>query len=382
MTGDDIHANPPESSTSKKKEKKKEKKLHLNKILHASGIWLVALVGFGGVAALLMWLAGAFSPKVEVTERPVNRLRGQSDLVVTVAKTLRPRFESAVGSIEPIHESAIAAKILARVIEVNVAAGQSVRKEEVLVRLDDEALQSRLRQAEAALEVARANSDKALSDFERAEKLLRTNAVSKAEFDAAKNARQASEASERQAAFAIEEAKVLLDYATIKSPFDGIVVDKKVNVGDTVIPGQVLLNLYDPSRMQLVANVRESLAMQLQVGQVVQARLESLNLDCSGTVSEIVPRTEAGSRSFQVKVTGPCPQGIYSGMFGRLLIPVADEEIIVVPRRALIRVGQLAMLDVVEDGQVRRRSVQLGQDLGEDIQILAGLKAGEQIIVR
>lgn len=380
MSGDDIHENPSESSTSIKKEKKK--KLPLNKILHASGIWLVALVGFGGVAALLMWLAGAFSPKVPVTEGPVNRLPGQSDLVVTIAKTRRPRFESAVGSIEPIHESAIAAKILARVIEVNVAAGQSVRKDEVLVRLDDEALQSRMRQAEAALEVARANSDKALSDFERAEKLLRTNAVSKAEYDAAKNARQASEASERQAAFAIEEAKVLLDYATIKSPFDGLVVDKKVNVGDTVIPGQVLLNLYDPSRMQLVANVRESLAMQLQVGQVVQARLESLNLDCSGTVSEIVPRTEAGSRSFQVKVTGPCPSGIYSGMFGRLLIPLADEEIIVVPRRALIRVGQLAMLDVVEDGQVRRRSVQLGQDLGEDIQVLAGLKPGEQIIVQ
>ena len=58
-----------------------------------------------------------------------------------------------------------------------------------------------------------------------------------------------------------------LDWATIRSPIDGTVIDKKVDVGDTVTPGQMLVTLYDPKRMQLVATVRESLAHRLKVGQ-------------------------------------------------------------------------------------------------------------------
>ena len=122
-----------------------------------------------------------------------------------------------------------------------------------------------------------------------------------------------------------------LDWATIRSPIDGMVIDKKVDVGDMVTPGQMLLTLFDPKRMQLVASVRESLARRLQVGQKMGVRVEGSNKQCSGTVSEIVPEAQAASRSFQVKVTGPCPAGIYTGMFGRIVVPLEDEEVLVIP---------------------------------------------------
>jgi hypothetical protein len=133
--------------------------------------------------------------------------------------------------------------------------------------------------------------------------------------------------------------------------------------------------------MQMVVTVRESLAQRLTVGQKIPGRLEALNHDCEATVSEIVPEAQAASRSFTVKVTGPCPPGVYSGMFGRIFIPLEDEKVVIVPAAAVFKVGQLDMVDVVVDSIVRRRSVQLGRLLNQDYEVLAGLTVGEKVVV-
>jgi len=172
-----------------------------------------------------------------------------------------------------------------------------------------------------------------------------------------------------------------LDCATIRSPIDGTVIDKKVDVGDMVSPGQILVTLFDPKRMQLVASVRESLTHQLQIGQGIGVRVEGLNKQCSGTVSEIVPEAQSASRSFQVKVTGPCPPGVYSGMFGRILIPLQEEEVLVIPRRAVRNVGQLELVDVVENRRPVQRAIRTGRTFDENVEVLSGLREGEQVVL-
>ena len=353
----------------------------LVKVWMASRKWIVVGIGTVVVGLLLMVFAGVFTEKVSETElSPTRQL--ESGWTAVEAKLLRqPRFESAVGSIEPIHQSSVASKILAKVAEVRVSAGQQVEAGEVLVRLNDDDLQSRLKQAEASLSAARAHAEQAQLDLARAKRLIELRAVSQAELEAASTNARSSEAEVEQALRTVEEAHVVLDYATITAPFGGIVIDKNVQAGDTVTPGQPLLTLYDPTQMQLVVNVRESLAMDLQVGQQVPAKLEALDYECPATVREIVPQAEAGSRSFQVKVSGPCPPGIYSGMFGRVLLPLEDEELLVIPAAALRRVGQLTLVDVVIDGRLERRSVQLGRELKDQVEVLAGLRAGEKVAV-
>jgi RND family efflux transporter MFP subunit len=162
----------------------------------------------------------------------------------------------------------------------------------------------------------------------------------------------------------------------------GVVVDKSVNVGDTVMPGQVLATLYDPTHMQLVASVREMLTQRLKVGQSIGVRMDSLGVACAGTVSEIVPEAQSASRTFQVKVTGPCPPGIYSGMFGRIVIPLDTQELLVIPSAAVSHVGQLDLVDVVRDGRVERRIVRLGRDMDADVEVLSGLQVDEQVALR
>lgn len=335
-----------------------------------------------GLTLLLMALAGVFRPKVPAvpTTTVARGLEGRPTGEVLLVR--RPRLETAVGTVRAVHEASVASKLLARIVEVRVKAGQAVKEGEILVRLDDADLKTRLKQAESAAAAAQAVLERATLDHERTATLVEKKAVSRSQLDQAVAALRTSKADVQRTEQSVEEARVTLEFATIRSPMTGTVIDKRVEPGDTANPGQVLVTLYEPTRMQMVATVRESLAQRLKVGDEIPARLDAIQHECLATVSEIVPQAEVGSRSFTVKVTGPCPPGAYSGMFGRISIPLEDEDVLVVPGNAVFRVGQLTMVEVVEDGRTQRRSVQLGRRIVEGYEVLAGLRPGEQVLLR
>jgi len=343
----------------------------------------VVFVAFSaGVVVLLLWLAGRFSPKVPVevagSRPPGAPARGP----LAKARLIRlPLSESAVGTIRAVHETSIGSKLLARVLEVNLKAGQQVKEGDVLVRLDDTDLRAKLQQAKAALAAAEANRTQKAADERRAAELAKKNVVTQQEYEQAATAVQSAEADLKRAEAMVHEVQATLDWATIRAPMDGTVIDKKVDAGDMVTPGQLLVTLYDPNRMQLVASVRESLAHRLQVGQEINVFVEGLGKQCSGTVSEIVPEAQAASRAFQVKVTGPCPTGIYTGMFGRVLIPLEEEEVLVIPRQAVRRIGQLEMVEVVDGGKALRRAIRTGRTINGDMEVLSGLRPGEEVVL-
>jgi membrane fusion protein (multidrug efflux system) len=343
--------------------------------------WLLAVVMTAIVTLMLFFLAGVFHSKVPSEVLVVNTRSAEGLQTVAARLLKRPRYETATGTVKPVHESAVAAKLLAKVMEISATAGQSVSKDQVLVRLDDADLQARLKQAEAGLTSAQVRSEQAKAEFGRAEVLKSKNAGSQAEFDAAQAAMKSSAADFERAAQAVNESQVMLDFATIRSPMSGTIIDKRVEVGDTVSPGQILLTLFDPTHMQMVALVRESLALKLRPGQLLPTRLDALDFNCEATISEVVPESDSASRSFTVKVTGPCPPGVYSGMFGRLMIPLEDEEVLVIPAAAVRRVGQLAMVDVVSDSSVSRRNVRPGRILEQDVEVLSGLSEGELVVI-
>ena len=340
------------------------------------------LLGFGAaVVVLLLWLGGKFAPKVPVSAAsPPPQGSAVEGRVVPVRMVRLPLSESAVGTIRAVHETSIGSRLLARVVEVKLTAGQQVKAGDVLVRLDDADLQAKLQQAKATVAGAEAARTQAANDKQRYATLAESKSISRQEYEKAATALQAAEASLLHAQETVKEVQAALAWATIRSPFDGTVIDKKVDVGDMVTPGQMLVTLFDPKRMLLVASVREALTRQLQVGQEIGVQVEGLDKQCSGTVSEIVPEAQSASRAFQVKVTGPCPSGIYTGMFGRILIPLADEDVLVIPRQAVRKVGQLELVEVVEHGQASQRAIRTGRTLGEDVEVLSGLREGEQVV--
>ncbi|MEW6249483.1 MAG: efflux RND transporter periplasmic adaptor subunit [Planctomycetota bacterium] len=350
-------------------------------------------LGFAAVVVvLLLWLAGAFHQKVNAagssgpqgaaagSSRPRGAAAAGRQLVAVRAIDV-PTVEAAVGTVRAVQQTTISAEVMAKVIEVNVRAGQAVRKGDVLVRLDPEELQARLQQAEAAVVTARAARDQAYTEYGRVKGLYDQNNAALIELQRTETALKAAEADLEQAQQVRQAAAKNLSFTTIVSPFDGTVIDKQVEVGDTASPQKALLTLYDPTRMQLVASVRESLIDRVRTAQTVPVYIDALRRECQGTVTEIVPESDAASRSFLVKVSGPCPPDIHSGMFGRLLIPLDSERWLVIPRSAVRRIGQLEAVDVPDAaGEVlQRRVVRTGRTRGGEVEILSGLREGEQV---
>jgi RND family efflux transporter MFP subunit len=351
------------------------------------------------VILLLLWLAGAFHKKIgagrgaEQASR-VGRLV-KADKLVPARLISMPVTEPAVGTIRAVYQASVASKLLAKVTAVNVQAGQMVKGGEVLVQLDDADLKAKLRQAEAAVSAAETALAQARVEFERVDGLYKQGNETRLEWERTETALKTRTAELEEARQEQRQAETMLSYATITSPIDGKVIDKEIEVGDTASPGQTLVTLFDPTRMQLVARVRESLTHRLAVGQDIGVHIDAIGKTCAGRISEIVPEAESASRTFSVKVTGPCPTGVYSGMFGRLLIPLDEQQVLVIPRAAVSRVGQLDLVEValgdrpsterkvvLEGRPVERRAVQLGRTYGDEVEVLSGLQAGEMVALQ
>jgi RND family efflux transporter MFP subunit len=339
----------------------------------------VLLVSIGGIVVLLVWLAGGFHEKIAPGPAEVG-LRSLGDAAtITVQQVAVPLWENAVGTVGAAHETAVGAKIMARVLAVHFQAGQRVEKDQLLLELAREDLEARLKQAQAGVNAAQASLDQAQSDYDRIIRLRDQSAASEREFTTATNELNAAKARHEQARSALREAETMLEYATIRAPLAGVVIDKAVDVGDMVTPGQTVLRLYD--RLQLVATVRESLATSLQVGQQLPVTLEALDLRCQGTISEIVPESDVLSRAFYVKVTGACPPGVIPGMFGRLQIPLGERQELRIPRSAVRSVGQIPYVHrVVGPDRVERAFIQIAGEQDDQVVIASGLSPGERIV--
>ncbi len=278
----------------------------------------------------------------------------------------------------------MASRLLARIASMRVTkAGEHVEQGQILVTLDDQDLQARLHEAQAAYEAAVARREHAALDLKRVKFLYEKKVESKAAYDAAATGLRTAEADAARAQQGVEHATALLDHATVRAPVAGVVIDKHAEEGDLVAPGQDLVTLYDPHRMQLIARVRERLAMRLEVGAEVEVSLDALGTACHGRIDQIVPEAEAASRVFEVKVSGPCPPGILPGMFARLYVPTGSRRVLRIPPKAIEHVGQIESVYVVDARRrVLRRFIRTGSSVAEGVEVLSGLEDGETILMR
>ncbi len=343
---------------------------------------LPVVLGIAAMGVLLAWLMGAFAKRVPPGILPRAEKALPPGELLRVEPVRVPRSEAAVGTIRAIHETTVSSRILARVRTMAIQrAGQPVAAGDVLAQLEESDLRALADQARAALRVAETHRDKARTDHARTEELAKQGIAAPDKLETDRAALAAAEAEVERSRQAVAAADSTLSFATIRAPITGIVVDKKVDVGDVVQPGQTICTVYDPTKLQLVAVLREELAGRLRVGQDVDVALEALGARCRGQVAEIVPAAEAKSRSFEVKVTGPCHEGVVTGMFGRLDVPLDEVDELRVPTRALASVGQLDFVQVVADGVPRRRYVRTGRRTADAVEITSGLVAGETILV-
>jgi RND family efflux transporter MFP subunit len=302
--------------------------------------------------------------KPEVT----RSLPAASVRVATVQSTKQPAVEAVVGTVQAKLQATIEAKVAGRIEEMPVTLGQTVKRGDLLVKLDVREIAARRDQARAALEQAE-------RDFKRISALLAQQAVTPSEFDAAQARHDGAKA-------AVAEAESLLAYARVVAPFDGVVTRKLAEVGDLALPGKPLLEMENPAALQFVADVPDAISDHVQPGARLPVKIGSRSEPIAGEVSEIAPAADPVNRTRQVKLDLPATPGVRSGQFGRLAVPLAETTTVQVPAAAVVQRGQMELVFVVQDRQAQLRLVKTGRRAGDQVELLSGVSPGENIVIQ
>jgi len=328
---------------------------------------------------MVAWMAGLFVEKIEPGVTPVKS--AEADGAVVVKAVPVTTIESVPASVEAAQATLISSRLLARIVAINVRAGDSVNRGDLLLELENSDIRAQVQQAEAIIGATTARLNEASQNLARTRELQASGVMSVADLDKAQAIHDALQADLVGAEQAMEEARTALTYTKILAPFDGRVVDRFAEPGDTAQPGTKLLALYNPLSLRVEAQVREMLALDLEVGQALQVEIPSLQTTVNAVIEERVPAADPGSRSFLVKAGMAFDNSLLPGMYARLLVPVGSGTKLLVPADRVVHVGQLDMVRVYQDGQSFRRFVRVGQ-VNQDglVEILAGLTEGEMIL--
>lgn len=279
-----------------------------------------------------------------------------------------PLRVEVTGQIIPVAQAVLSSQVRGAVHEIAVREGAAVKKGQPLVLLDQRDVQAGLARAEAEAENAGAQ-------LARMEGLFKEESVAKQELDNARRAAKVAEAG-RQAALA------QLSYTIIRAPFDGVVVEKKIEVGELASPDQPLVKIEDPSRFRLEATLAESDLKSVARGDLIPVVVDALGPEpARGTVAQILPTGDPATHTFLVKIDLPPLPGLKSGMFGRMQLDKGSASSLVLPRTAVMERGQLTGVFVVgPDTQAHLRYVKVGRSLDGDVEVLSGVNAGERVL--
>ena len=148
-------------------------------------------------------------------------------------------------------------------------------------------------------------------------------------------------------------------------------------------PGAPLLTVEDDASYRLEASVDESQLGKIRLRDKVGVQIDALGeAFFEGTVSDIIPTTDAATRSYTVKITLPANPALRSGLYGRARFTLGQQPVLTVSEKSLVRQGQLTAVYVVDDHNIARfRLITTGKILCEQVEVLSGLTEGERLVV-
>ena len=314
------------------------------------------------MATALLAACGGHGPEgagLQLPDGPAVAVR-----MVKAATVKHQATEEVVGTVRSKQRAMVEAKVAGRVEQYLVVPGQVVKAGEMIAQLDVREVATKVDSAKALLEQA----DRELG---RVRQLAAQNAATRQELDA-------MEARQKVAAAQVIEAETMLSYARVTAPFDGVVTRKLAEVGDLGMPGKPLAEVESPKGLRFEADLPEAILDRVKMGQKMTATIGGVTEEA--VVSEIAPIADAVSRTFRVKLDLREREGLRTGQFGRVAVPVAETEVLRVPVAAVVKRGQLEGVFVLKEGRAWLRLVKTGRPVAGGIEILSGLEVGEEIV--
>lgn len=270
--------------------------------------------------------------------------------------------------LEAVRQATVAAQVQGRVLEVRADAGKRVAAGEVLMKIDEREATQGLAAAQAQLAVARAN-------VERTRNLYQQKFVSQAALDKA-------EADFKSAAASAGQAGTVASYATITAPISGVVAQRLVEAGDMAAPGRPLISVFDPRSLRAVASIPQYKLAEVKLMPRAKVEFPDTGKWVDAARVELLPTADANTHVVLARVYLPENlEGAIPGMFVRVHFLIGRAKKLVLPTSAVLRRGEMTAAYVVDEkGVAHLRQVRLGEAVaGGDLEVLAGLSAGERV---
>jgi len=298
--------------------------------------------------------------------------RNNAPALVTFAPVRAERVSQkleALGNARANESVDISSKTSNVVTAVTFRDGERVKRGQVLVQLDDA-------QTRADVAAAQAAVTESESQYARSRELLNTQALSKSSFDQLVATLTANRAR-------LQAAQSRLQDTVIRAPFSGRVGLRRVSVGTLISPGDVITTLDDTSVIKLDFSVPENFLASIREGLSIRASAPAFpGRNFAGKVSSIDSRVDMTTRSVTVRALLANEDGaLKPGMFLNVTLANDEREALVIPEEALTPEAEKQYVFVVADGKVSRREVRIGGRRPGSVEVLAGLSAGERVVV-
>jgi membrane fusion protein, multidrug efflux system len=297
----------------------------------------------------------------------------------TVAPETWQQTLTSVGSLSAVQGVTVAAELDGRIAEVDFEAGKAVKAGDVLVRQDTTVEEAELRSAQAAVHLAKVN-------LARTNELLSKGTVSQSQFDQ-------DEATYEQAVASADNIQATIDKKTIKAPFSGQLGIRLINLGQNLKAGDSIVSLQALNPIFVDFYLPQQELAQLKTGLTVRVSGDSMaGQSVEGKLTAISPDVDSSTRNVRVQATVDNDGGIlHPGMFVDVAVelPVSD-KVLPVPATAVLYAPYGDSVYVVETKSdadtgtkqlvVRQQIVRLGEQKGDFVAVVSGLKEGDTIV--
>ena len=295
------------------------------------------------------------------------------------------------GTLKPINQTLVRAKVPGELKALPVREGMTVSAGQMLARIEAIEFDARVKEREAVERSAQAQVDQARRTLDNNRALLAKNFISQSAFDTAQSGYDVALANRDAAIAQLAQAQKALTDTLVTAPMAGIIFERFAQVGEKVSPDSKIVSIVDLSRMEIEAPVPSSEVGSVRVGQSIVLRIEGVDREQTGQVMRISPSTSAGTRSVPVYIglVNRDPR-IRAGLFAQGTLAVATRSgVLLAPSAALRESGGRTFVYAIDGERLAQRDVRTG--LRDDaarapgggigvIEITAGLKAGDRIV--
>ena len=355
---------------------------------HSSFPFKFSPTAFAVIAACVLATGGAllFSAASRAADEPKAAAQPRPALTVSTAapqRTSVPLRLAANGNVAAWQEASIGAESNGlRLTDVRVNVGDTVKAGQVLATFSAETIQADVAQARASLLEAQANAAEAAANAERARSLQATGALSQQQIQQYTTAEKTAQARVEAAQATLNAQQLRLKYTQVVAPDSGVISARTATVGAVVGSGNELFRMVRKGRLEWRAEVTSTELRRIQPG--VKASVTAASgATAEGTVRMVAPTVDPQTRNALVYVDLPAGNDFRAGMFARGEFALGQSDALTVPQDALVvRDGFSYIFVVGAEQRVQQRKVQTGRRVADRVELLTGLDANAQVVVR